>query len=172
MSTTDPAPGPTALIVMGVSGSGKTTVALGVSQARGWEYAEGDDFHPRANVEKMRDGTPLDDDDRWPWLRSIATWIGEREAAGESVVITCSALKRAYRELLGEGHPSVRFCQLVVPEDVLTERLANRRGHYMPSSLLRSQLDTLQDLQPDEPGFQVCVEGGPDAVVAEVLRHL
>ncbi len=172
MSDDNHTSGSTSLIVMGVSGSGKTTVALGVAEDRGWEYAEGDDFHPRANVEKMREGTPLDDDDRWPWLRAIAAWVGEREADGESVVVTCSALKRSYRELLGRGHPTVRFCQLVVPEEVLTERLANREGHYMPASLLRSQLDTLEDLQPDEPGFQVCVEGGPDVVVAEALRHL
>ncbi|WP_337060443.1 gluconokinase [Kineococcus sp. G2] len=168
----DPDPAPVALVVMGVSGSGKTTVARGVADERGWEFAEGDDFHPRANVDKMRDGTPLDDEDRWPWLRGIAAWIGEREAAGRSVVVTCSALKRSYRELLADGHPSVRFCQLVVPEEVLAERLAHRQGHYMPASLLRSQLDTLQDLQPDEPGFQVCVEGGPAAVLAEVLGHL
>ncbi|NAZ85752.1 gluconokinase [Kineococcus indalonis] len=157
---------------MGVSGSGKTTVAQAVSRARGWEYAEGDDFHPRANVDKMRAGTPLDDEDRWPWLRAVAAWIGEREADGESVVVTCSALRRAYRDLLREGHPSVRFCHLTVPEAVLAERLAARRGHYMPASLLHSQLETLEDLQPDEPGFQVLEQPTPEDVVAEVLRRL
>ena len=157
---------------MGVSGSGKTTVARGVAQRCGWEFAEGDDLHPAANVEKMRAGVPLQDEDRWPWLRAVGAWIGEREALGRSVVVTCSALKRSYRDLLREGRPAVRFCELVVPPDVLAERLARRSGHYMPASLLSSQLATLEDLWPDEPGFRVSTLGGPDAVVAEVLRRL
>lgn len=173
----DPAPAPTSartttLIVGGVSGSGKTTVAQSVAAARGWVFAEGDDFHPEANVEKMRSGHPLDDEDRWPWLRVIAAWIGEREAAGESAVVTCSALKRSYRDLLSVPNPSVVFCELKVPDEVLAQRLAERKGHYMPASLLRSQLDTLEDLAPDERGFQVRVQGGPDHVLNEVLRHL
>ncbi|NIZ92251.1 gluconokinase [Kineosporiaceae bacterium B12] len=157
---------------MGVSGSGKTTVATGAAEALGWKYSEGDDFHPPANVEKMRSGHPLDDDDRWPWLRDIASWIGDREKLGESVVVTCSALKRSYRDLLSDGHPSVVFCELEVPAAVLADRMAHRENHYMPASLLRSQLDTLQPLQPDERGFVVPVEGGEDAVLAEVLRSL
>ncbi|WP_432563191.1 gluconokinase [Kineococcus sp. SYSU DK003] len=157
---------------MGVSGSGKTTVAQGIATARGWAHAEGDEFHPAANVEKMRSGTPLTDEDRWPWLRSIADWIGAREEAGESVVVTCSALKRAYRDLLAEDNPSVVFCELHVPAEVLEERLTQRTGHYMPASLLRSQLDTLEDLAPDERGFRVRVQGGPGEVLEEVLRHL
>jgi gluconokinase len=162
----------TTVIVMGVSGSGKTTVAQGIVAARGWRYAEGDDFHPDVNVAKMRSGHPLVDADRWPWLRTIAAWIGEREAEGTSAVVTCSALKRAYRDLLADGHPSVVFCQLMVPDTVLAQRLAERRGHYMPASLLHSQLDTLEDLQPDERGFTVPIQGGPDQVLADVLRHL
>ncbi len=162
----------TTVVVMGVSGSGKTTVAQGIATARGWAHAEGDEFHPAANVEKMRSGTPLTDEDRWPWLRSIADWIGAREEAGESVVVTCSALKRAYRDLLAEDNPSVVFCELHVPAEVLEERLTQRTGHYMPASLLRSQLDTLEDLAPDERGFRVRVQGGPGEVLEEVLRHL
>jgi gluconokinase len=162
----------TTVVVMGVSGSGKTTVATQAAEQLGWKYSEGDDFHPPANVEKMRAGHPLDDDDRWPWLRDIASWIGDREKLGESVVVTCSALKRAYRDLLADGHPSVVFCELVVPPEVLAERMAHRENHYMPASLLRSQLDTLQDLAPDERGFRVRVEGGEDRVLAEVLREL
>lgn len=170
MST--PAPRTTTLIVGGVSGSGKTTVAQAVAAELGWVFAEGDDFHPEANVEKMRSGHPLDDEDRWPWLATIADWIGEREAAGENAVVTCSALKRSYRDLLAGPNPSVVFCELKVPDEVLQERLAERKGHYMPASLLRSQLDTLEDLAPDERGFVVRVGGGPDAVLAEVLTHL
>ncbi|MGI4893535.1 MAG: gluconokinase [Janthinobacterium lividum] len=162
----------TTLIVMGVSGSGKTTVATQAAERLGWKYSEGDDFHPAANVEKMRSGHPLDDEDRWPWLRDIASWIGDREKLSESVVITCSALKRVYRDLLADGHPSVVFCELVVPAEVLEERMAQRQGHYMPASLLRSQLETLQDLQPGERGFRVRVEGGEDRVLSEVLREL
>ncbi|WP_432521397.1 gluconokinase [Kineococcus sp. SYSU DK006] len=170
---TDPTrPASTTVVVMGVSGSGKTTVATQAAERLGWKYSEGDDFHPPANVEKMRAGHPLDDEDRWPWLSDIATWIGDREKLREDVVITCSALKRAYREVLRDGHPSVVFCQLVVPAEVLEERMAHRRGHYMPASLLHSQLETLQDLQPDERGFQVRVEGGEEKVLADVLRHL
>src|SRR5437763_16035347 len=97
---------------MGVSGSGKTTVATGLAKRLGWVFAEGDDFHPAANVEKMRAGIALTDDDRWPWLATLAAWIGEREAAGQDAVLTCSALKRAYRDVLADGHPSVRFVHI------------------------------------------------------------
>ncbi|GAA4963131.1 gluconokinase [Kineococcus glutinatus] len=160
------------MIVMGVSGSGKTTVAQGVAESLGWRYAEGDDFHSAANVAKMAAGHPLDDDDRWPWLASIATWIGEREVEGTSSVVTCSALKRRYRDLLRDGHPSVRFCELEVAESVLAERLAERTDHYMPASLLRSQLDALEPLAEDEPGFVVPVTGGPEETLRQVLERL
>ncbi|ABS02086.1 gluconokinase [Kineococcus radiotolerans] len=162
----------TTVVVMGVSGGGKTTVAEGIAAARGWAFAEGDEFHSPANVAKMASGTPLTDEDRWPWLRSIAAWIAAREEAGESVVVTCSALKRAYRDLLARDNPSVVFCELEVPTEVLAQRLAQREGHYMPASLLRSQLDTLEGLQPDERGFRVPVRGGPDRVLAEVLSRV
>jgi gluconokinase len=165
-------PPTTTVVVMGVSGSGKTTVATGAAAALGWKYSEGDDFHPAANVEKMRSGHPLDDEDRWPWLRDIASWIGDRERLGESVVVTCSALKRSYRDLLADGHPSVVFCELEVPAAVLADRMAHREGHYMPASLLRSQLDTLQPLQPDERGLLAPLDGGEEAVLAQVLQHL
>jgi gluconokinase len=162
----------TTVIVMGVSGSGKTTLAQDLATAKGWTYAEGDEFHSEANVAKMASGHPLTDEDRWPWLQSIADWISAREAAGESVVVTCSALKRVYRDLLAEDNPSVVFCELQVPTEVLEQRMAERKNHYMPASLLRSQLDTLEDLHPDERGFRVRVQGGPDHVLNEVLRHL
>ena len=137
---------PTAVVVMGVSGSGKTTVAVELARRLGWEFAEGDDHHPAANVEKMRAGTPLDDADREPWLRALAGWIAERERAGTSCVLTCSALKRSYRDLLRQGNESVFFAHVDVPEQVLIERVTARTGHYMPPSLLTSQLATLEPL--------------------------
>jgi gluconokinase len=164
--------GTTTVVVMGVSGSGKSTVAAGLVERLGCEFAEGDDFHPPANVAKMRAGMPLDDDDRWPWLRSLAAWIGERERAGRDVVVTCSALKRNYRDLLRDGHPSVWFAHVTVDPELLRERVEKRTGHYMPSALLESQLATLQPLQDDEPGASISGAGTPDAVVDQLLTTL
>jgi gluconokinase len=163
---------PTTVVVMGVSGSGKTTVAERLAERLDWEFAEGDDFHPRANVEKMAAGHPLDDDDRWPWLRTIGGWIDQREATGRSVVVTCSALKRSYRDLLREGRPSVWFAHVTVDAEVLRNRLRERTGHYMPASLLESQLATLEPLQPDEAGAEISGTGSPDAVVDDLLATL
>jgi gluconokinase len=162
----------TTVVVMGVSGTGKTTVAEHLVKRLGWPFAEGDTFHPEANVAKMRDGIPLDDADRWPWLQSLADWIGQREAAGENAVVTCSALKRSYREVLRTGHPSVWFAHVDTSPDVLGERLLQRTGHYMPPSLLNSQLATLERLEPDEPGLTITGEGRPDDVAEEVLDVL
>ena len=162
----------TSIVVMGVSGSGKSTVAAGLVDRLGWEFAEGDDFHPKANVEKMRSGQPLDDDDRWPWLRRLAAWIGERERAGTSVVVTCSALKRSYRDVLCDGHPSVWFAHVTADRELLRERVEYRTGHYMPSSLLESQLTTLEPLQADEPGASISGAGAPADVVAELIDAL
>ena len=163
---------PLCLVVMGVSGVGKTSVAHELVERTGWTFQEGDDLHPEANRAKMAAGHPLDDDDRWPWLRRIADWIGVREAAGEGAVVTCSALKRSYRDLLRDGHPSVRFVHLLADETVLGARVSHRRHEYMPSSLLRSQLDTLQPLEPDEPGVAVETHGDPDAVADRALNAL
>jgi gluconokinase len=163
---------PLCLVVMGVSGVGKTSVARALVARTGWVFQEGDDLHPEANRAKMAAGHPLDDDDRWPWLRRIADWIGDREAAGEGAVVTCSALKRSYRDLLRDGHPAVRFVHLLADEDVLESRVSHRHHAYMPGSLLRSQLDTLQPLAPDEPGVRVATDGDPDAVADRALRAL
>jgi len=162
-------PGTTTIVVMGVSGSGKSTVAATLVDRLGWEFAEGDDFHPPANVEKMRAGHPLD---RWPWLRSLAAWIGEHERAGRNVVVTCSALKRSYRDLLRDGHPSVWFAHVTADPEVISERLAHRTGHYMPATLLESQLATLEPLADDEPGARVDGAGSPPSVVDELLAAL
>jgi gluconokinase len=163
---------PTSLVVMGVSGSGKTTIAQALSGRLGWEYGEGDDHHPAANVEKMRSGIPLDDDDRRPWLEELAAWIAERERAGRSSVLTCSALKRSYRDLLREGNESVWFVHVHVPQDLLMERMTTRQGHYMPASLLVSQLSTLEPLGEDEPGVIVPGIGDQDEVLDLVLTAL
>lgn len=165
-------PPPDIVVAMGVSGCGKTTVARSISALLGWPYAEGDDFHSGANVEKMRTGIPLTDEDRWPWLRSIGGWISEHEQAGSSAVVTCSALRRVYRDLLREGRPGVRFCHVDASREVIEQRLAQRRGHYMPASLLDSQLATLERLQPDEPGVTVSGAGSQDEVVERALTAL
>lgn len=159
------------LVVTGVSGVGKSSVARGLVERTGWAFCEGDDLHPPANRAKMAAGHALDDDDRWPWLRAVAGWIGEQEAAGRDAVVTCSALRRAYRDLLRDGHPSVRFVHLDASPELIGQRLGVRRGHYMPPSLLRSQLDELEPLGPDEPGVVVDAGPDPDAIAADALRR-
>jgi gluconokinase len=163
---------PLSLVVMGVSGVGKSSVAAALVKRTGWVYQEGDDLHPEANKAKMAAGQPLDDTDRWPWLRRIAAWIGEQEAADRGAVVTCSALKRAYRDLLCDGHPSVRFVHLVADDVVVTDRIGHRRGHYMPAALLRSQIDALEPLEPDEPGLRVETYGDPYAIAGRALEAL
>jgi gluconokinase len=172
MSDTARDPVPPTLVVMGVSGVGKTSVARALVERTGWVFQEGDDLHTEANRAKMAAGTPLTDDDRWPWLRRIAAWIGEQEAAGHGAVITCSALRHSYRDLLRDGHPSVRFVHLQAAEEVLNERVTHRHHEYMPAGLLRSQLDTLEPLGADEPGVRVETQGDPDAVASRALRAL
>jgi gluconokinase len=160
------------LVVMGVSGSGKTTVATEVARRLGWEFTEGDDHHPKANVEKMRAGHPLDDDDRRPWLLELARWIGVHEAEGRSCVLTCSALKRSYRDLLRDGHPSVWFAHVSGPQELITDRVSSRQGHYMPPSLVPSQFAILEPLAADEPGRVVPASGSPEEVVDDLLADL
>jgi gluconokinase len=165
-------PAATSIVVMGVSGSGKTSVAAELARRLGWDYVEGDDLHPAANVAKMAGGHPLDDEDRWPWLRRIAEVIGEHEAAGTGLIVTSSALKQAYRDLLRDGHPSVWFAHVNAPEAVLAERLQKRTGHYMPASLLGSQLATLEPLTEEEPGRVVSGEGSVEQTTTELLDEL
>jgi gluconokinase len=159
-------------VFMGVSGSGKTTAAERVAHELGLPFAEADAFHPRANIDKMAAGIPLTDDDRWPWLRELAGWISAHEALGESTVMACSALKRSYRDLLREGAPGVHFLHMHGPEEVIWERIAAREDHFMPPALLRSQLETLQRLDPDEAGLELDVRGDLDALNAEALAYV
>lgn len=159
-------------VFMGVSGSGKTTVAERVAHELGLPFAEADAFHPRANIDKMAAGTPLADDDRWPWLRELAGWIAAHDALGESTVMACSALKRSYRDLLREGAPGVHFLHMHGPEEVIWERLAAREDHFMPPALLRSQLETLQPLDPDEAGREFDVRADADTLVRESLAYV
>ena len=159
----------TSLVIMGATGTGKTTVMQALAERLGWPTAEGDEFHAPSNVAKMAAGHALDDEDRWPWLEAIAAWIGDRERAGESALVTCSALRRAYRDLLRRRHPSVWFVHLVAPPAVLAERMEHRSGHYMPISLLDSQLETLEPLEPDEPGMVVPADRPVAEVVDEIM---
>jgi gluconokinase len=160
------------LVLMGAAGSGKSTVLKRLRDRWGWPSAEADEFHPVSNVAKMSSGQPLNDQDRWPWLSALADWIGAREAAGDNCVLTCSALRRAYRDVLREGHPSVRFVHLVAAPHILQARLEQRLGHYMPASLLDTQLGTLEPLQADEPGMVASTEGSPDRVIDDIEAWL
>lgn len=160
------------VVVMGVSGCGKSGVGEALAAWLDRPFAEGDEFHPPENIAKMESGTPLTDDDRWPWLRSLADWIGEREAAGESSVVTCSALKRSYRDVLRKGAPGVVFVHLHGDFDLIAERQAARKGHFMPPSLLQSQFDTLEHLEDDEEGVLVDVAGTPTEVAEEALAYV
>ena len=156
---------------MGVSGSGKSTVAREVQRLTGWDFAEGDDFHPAANVEKMSAGHPLTDQDRFPWLGSLARWIREHDQAGEPSLMSCSALRRTYRDVLRSGADDVVFAHLVGDKGLLLERMGER-DHFMPPELLESQLATLEPLHDDERGVEVDVALPPDTLARQVVEQL
>ena len=158
------------LVVMGVSGSGKSTVAAMVAEQVGWEFAEGDAMHPQANVDKMHAGTPLTDEDRWPWLDVVAGWISGHLDAGTNGVVTCSALKRSYRDVLRA--PGVVFVHVAGDGALIEERMAQRSGHFMPTSLLQSQLATLEPPQPDEAHVTIAADRTPEEESAEVVERL
>lgn len=161
----------TVVVVTGVSGTGKSTVGRLLAERLGMPYADADDFHSEASVAKMSAGTPLTDADRWPWLRAIAGWIGERAARGGGVV-TCSALKRAYRDVLRSGSDRVWFVQLTGSRELIGSRLAARTGHFMPAALLDSQLADLEPLGQDEPGTAIDVVGTPAETVEVALAAM
>ncbi len=157
---------------MGVSGSGKTTIAGGLALRLGWEFAEADAFHSAANIEKMSNGIALTDDDRWPWLDAIAAWIEAARAAGKHCVITCSALKRTYRQRISAGHDDVRFVYLHGTYDLVARRMTVRTGHYMPLALLRSQFETLEEPGTDEKPLIVSIEPPPGEIVDTIIATL
>ncbi len=159
-------------VFMGVSGSGKTSVAERTAERLELPFAEADVFHPEANIGKMSAGVALTDEDRWPWLRELAGWIAAHEKLGESTVMACSALKRTYRDVLRSGAPGVHFLHMHGPEEVIGARIGAREGHFMPPGLLRSQLDALQLLDPDEAGLELDVRGDLDALAAEALDYV
>ncbi|MEU0669971.1 gluconokinase [Streptomyces lavendulocolor] len=161
---------PPVVVVMGVAGTGKTTVGPLVAERLGVPYAEGDDFHPEANIAKMSAGVPLDDDDRWPWLDAIGRWAHGR--AGLGGVVSSSALKRAYRDRLRTAAPGAVFLHLTGDRALIEERMAARRGHFMPTALLDSQFAALQPLGDDEAGVTVDVSGGPEDIADRAVTAL
>lgn len=162
--------GPPIVIVTGVSGSGKTTVGALLAGQLGWPYAEADDFHPRANVEKMAAGHPLTDEDRWPWLEAIGKWIDERRAAGEPGIVTCSALKRSYRDVLRRDRPEVRIAYLNGSHDLIASRMVARHGHFFKAAMLDSQFADLEPPAPDEHVLSVPIDGTPPDVVNRIIE--
>ena len=163
---------PPILVIMGVSGSGKTTIAEQLSARLGWPFEEGDLLHPEANIAKMHAGIPLDDADRLPWLERVAAWIDGQRAKKQPGIITCSALKRAYRQIIVGDRPEVRLVYLRGGRDVMVEHLAGRHGHFMPPELLRSQIDTLEEPDPSEDPLTIDVGPPPAQVADEIIRLL
>ncbi|HWG01530.1 MAG TPA: gluconokinase [Trebonia sp.] len=160
------------LIVTGVAGSGKTTVGALIAGRLHWEFADADTFHPEANVAKMRAGIPLTDEDRLPWLRAIADWMDSRVAEGVSAVVTCSALKRSYRDLLCSGGPAVEMILLQVSRDELLRRLAARSGHFFPRQLLDSQLAALEPPGPGERVHTIVADDDPGRTAERAIAAL
>ncbi|WP_402461698.1 gluconokinase [Isoptericola aurantiacus] len=162
----------THVVVMGVAGSGKTTVATLLAARLGVDYAEADQFHSEANIAKMRSGTALTDDDRAPWLAAIRDWLSAEAESGRPGVVTCSALRRTYRDVLRSATGQVRFVHLDGPPELLAERMGGRSGHFMPTSLLPSQLATLEPLEDDEAGITVNVTADPAQIVDTAVGRL
>jgi gluconokinase len=167
-----PSDTPCALIVMGVSGSGKSTIAEKLAQRLGWTYEDGDRFHPASNVAKMSAGHPLTDEDRWPWLQAIADEIDRVCKAGERVVIACSALKRSYRDVLVHGRRDIRIVYLDGTQELIAGRLAARKGHFMPPGLLASQFKTLEPPGADENPVIVSIDASVEEIVDDTVSQM
>jgi gluconokinase len=163
---------PCVLIVMGVSGSGKSTIAERLAERLAWSYEDGDEFHPPGNVAKMKAGQPLTDNDRWPWLMAIADEIERACLAGRHAVIACSALKRAYRDVLVHGRSDVRIIFLNGTQALIAGRLVRRKDHFMPPGLLDSQLATLEPPDADENPVTVSIDASVDAIVDDIVRQM
>ena len=165
----------THLVVMGVAGSGKSTIAAALSKQLGWACAEADEFHPQANIDKMSQGIPLQDEDRWPWLQQIQDWMTAQARDGHSTVLTCSALKQSYRQLLSEAEGRVLFIHLHGEADLLSERMQGRAGHFMPPTLLPSQLATLEPLTEAEVeagSLRLDITRTPEELIQSILAAL
>lgn len=160
------------LVVIGVSGSGKSTLAALLASRTGCALADGDDFHPASSIARMAAGRALDDTLRAPWLAAIASWLAEHAARGECAVVSCSALTRAYRDVLRSAGPDIRIVHLAGPQELVAQRLAARRGHFMPLELLDSQYAALEPLHPDEPGITVDLAATLEQIADEVLHTL
>jgi gluconokinase len=165
----------THLVVMGVAGSGKSTIAAALSQQLGWACAEADEFHPQSNIQKMSQGIPLQDEDRWPWLQEIQNWMTAKARTGESTVLTCSALKQGYRQLLSQAEGRVLFLHLHGEADLIGRRMQGREGHFMPPTLLPSQLATLEPLSDEElaaGSLRLDISKSPEELVKTIMASL
>jgi gluconokinase len=165
-------PPPVAVIVMGVSGSGKSTVGSLLAARLRWRFEDGDGFHPFANIDKMQRGIPLTDEDRWPWLGAIVAWIDRTRRAGGHGIVACSALKRRYRDVLVGDALDVRLAYLKGGKTLIARRIAARHGHFMPANLLHSQFGVLEEPGPDEDPITVSIEPPPHEIVARILEAL
>ena len=163
---------PAVVVIMGVSGSGKSTIGSLLALRLHWEFEDGDWFHPAANIDKMHNGIPLTDDDRWPWLGAIATWIDQTRRRGGHGIMACSALKRRYRDVLIGDRLDVRLVYLKGEEALIARRIATRHEHFMPQSLLHSQFEALEEPGPDENPITVSIEPTPREIVARILSAL
>ena len=163
---------PSVIIVMGVASSGKTSLGERLAEELGWPFRDADSFHPPENVAKMAGGTPLNDEDRKPWLAAIAAWIDELRAAGKHGIVTCSALKRAYRRVIVGDRPDVALVYLKGSRELIGERMAQRQHHFMPTALLDSQFATLEEPSVDESPLVMSVELAKDEIVARVRAEL
>jgi len=163
---------PPILVVMGVSGSGKTTIGKMLADRLGWVFAEGDEFHPAANVKKMRAGIALTDKDRQPWLKAVRSWIDEQLKKRQPGVIACSALKHSYQDFLGNERPQVHFIYLYGSRELIAQRLARRRGHFMPSQLLKSQFEALEEPGANQSAIRVDIAPPPGAIIDQIIKQL